>query len=136
MPAKNHMEAVYKLLRDDTEVVALVAMNIFPGTIPQKNGYPAIVYSQLNEDMQETKDVPIPNGHRFTLEIYADLDDAAGGYPKAQSIAKAAKNLLQWYTGVVDGSSYRIRFQDQTDAPLEESPEAFKIVQDYSLRVL
>ena len=136
MSAKNHMEAVYQLLDQDSAVVALVGTNIFPGTIPQKNGYPAIVYSQLGEDRIETKDGPIMNGHRFTLEIYADIDDPAGGYPKAQSIAKAAKNLLEWYTGTVDGTTYQIRFKDQEDAPIEDAPEAFKIMQDYSLRVL
>ena len=136
MSAKNHMEAVYQLLVHDAAVVALVGTNIFPNSVPQKNGYPAIVYSQLSEDRIESKDGPIMNGHRFTLEIYANLDDVSGGYPKAQSIAKACKDLLIWYTGTVDSTMYQIRFKDQMDAPIEESPEAYKITQDYSLRVL
>lgn len=136
MSAKNHTAAVYQLLVDDSDVVDLVGTNIFPGQIPQKNGYPAVVYSQLSEDMIESKDGPISNGQRFTLEIYASIDDAAGGYPKAQSIANACKNLLQWYNGTVDGTKYQIRFEDQNDAPFEEEPEAFKIIQDYSLEVI
>lgn len=133
---KNHMEAVYQLLRDDTAIQALVGSRIFPTQRPQESGFPAIVYSQLSEDRIETKDISIPNGHRFTLELYADQDDPTGGYPKVQSIAKACKNLLEWYDGTVDSQKYRIRFRDQNDAPFEEAPEAFKIIQDYSLRVI
>ena len=136
MSAKNHIAAVYQLLVGDAATVALVGTNIFPGQIPQKNGYPAIVYSQLSEDMIESKDGPISNGQRFTLEIYAAIDDVAGGYPKAQSIANAAKNKLQWYNGTVNGTKYQIRFEDQNDAEFEEDPEAFKIIQDYSLEIL
>ena len=132
---KNHMEAVYSLLIADTSLVALVGSRIYPGQRPQNSGYPCVVYSQLSEDRIETKDGPVKNGHRFTLEIYASLDDSSGGYPKAKSVATACKNLLEWYGGTIAGNTYRIRFTDENDAPFEESPEAFKIIQDYSLRV-
>lgn len=135
MSAKNHMEAVYSLLQGNAAVDALVGTNIFPGTIPQKNTYPAIVYSLLGEDRLETKDGPVNNFHRFTLEIYASAEDSDGGYPKVQSIAKATKNLLEWYSGELSGFTYSIRFKDQVDAPYEEAPEAFKIIQDFSMRV-
>ena len=130
------METVYKLLKDDAQVVSLVAMNIFPGTIPQKNGYPAIVYSQLSQNWLKTKDGKVADGHRFTLEIYADLNDSAGGYPKAKSVSQAAEDLLGWYRGSIDGYTYFISIEDETDASVEEETEAFKIVQDYTLRVL
>lgn len=132
---KNHIAAVYQLLVQDTATVALVGTNIFPGQVPQKNGYPAIVYSQLGENRIETKDGPVKDGHRFSLEIYADANDNAGGYVKAQDVANAAKNLLEWYNGTVDGTTYRIRFVDQTDATFEDVSEVFKIVQDYTLRI-
>lgn len=128
------MEAVYYLLQQDSTVNSIVGTNIFPYTRPQKQGFPAIVYSQLSEDMIETKDLPIPNGHRFTLEIYADEHDPEGGYVKAQNIAKACRNLLQWYTGTINENTYRIRFESQSDAAYEEEPEAFKILQDYKLK--
>jgi hypothetical protein len=132
---KNHIAAVYQLLVGDAATIALVGTNIFPGQVPQKNGYPAIVYSQLGENRIETKDGPVEDGYRFTLEIYADIDDAVGGYVKAQSIATAAKNLLEYYNGTTDGTRYRIRFVDQTDATYEDVSEVFKIVQDYTLRI-
>ena len=133
--AHNHMEAVYYLLQQDATVSGIVGTNIFPYTRPQKQGFPAVVYSQLSEDMIESKDGPIKNGHRFTLEIYADENDADGGYPKVQSIAKACRNRLQWFTGVVGNYTYSIRFESQNDAAYEEEPEAFKIIQDYKLNV-
>lgn len=133
--AHNHMEAVYKLLQQNSSVNNLLGTKIFPYTRPQKQGFPAVVYSQLSEDMIESKDGPIKNGHRFTLEIYADENDPTGGYPKAQAIAKACRNVLQWFTGTVDGYNYRIRFENQNDAAYEEEPEAFKIIQDYKLNV-
>lgn len=129
------MEAVYQLLVGDTTVVSLVGSKIYPGLRPEQSGFPCVVYSQLSENRIETKDIPVKNGHRFSLEIYAAENDASGGYPKAKQIAQACKNLLEWYTGMVSGYTYRIRFVDENDAPFEESPEAFKIIQDYSLRV-
>ena len=132
----NHMEAVYYLLQQDATVSGIVGTNIYPYTRPQKSGFPAVVYSQLSEDMIESKDGPIKNGHRFTLEIYADENDPTGGYPKAQSVAKACRDRLQWFTGTVGDYRYRIRFENQNDAAYEEAPEAFKILQDYTLRVI
>jgi hypothetical protein len=79
MSAKNHIAAVYQLLVGDAATVALVGTNIFPGQIPQKNGYPAIVYSQLSEDMIESKDGPIATGNgsrlRFTRLLMMQRGD-------------------------------------------------------------
>lgn len=133
---KNHVAAVYRILQNDTSVTALVGTNIFPNSLPQNRAYPAIVYSQLNEDYLPCKDTLITNGYLFTLEIYSPINAEAGGYPLAKSIAAACKVKLKFYRGTVNNSTYSIRLENETDAPVEESPEAFKIVQEYRLRVL
>lgn len=130
MSARNHMQAVYKLLSGESTITALVGSKVFPVTEPQQDGYPVIVYSQLNEERIESKDGPILNGHRFTIDIYAE------SYSECHSIAQATKTLLEWYNGTVDGVQYAIRFTDQQDQDFEDETQTFGIVQDYSLEVL
>jgi hypothetical protein len=127
---KNHMEAVYYLLSRDSAVTALVGSKIFPVAEPQQDGYPAIIYSQLDDDEILTKDGPQVNGQRFSLEIYGET------YSSVQNVAKAARALLRWYTGEISGTTYRISYQDQQDMRQEEETENFGVVQDYSLRII
>ena len=127
---KNHMEAVYQILIGDLAVTTLVGSKIYPVSEPQSEGYPVVIYSQLDDDKIVTKDGPIDNGKRFSLEIYSET------YTEAQAVGKACKDLLGWYTGTVDAVSYRIVYDDQQDLQKEENTETFGIVQDYRLRIL
>ena len=122
------MEAVYQILIADAATTNLVGSKIYPVTEPQKQGYPAVVYSQLNEDYIDTKDGPIENGYRFTIEIYSE------SYTEAQAVAKVIKDKLKWYTGDVDSFSYTIKYTDKQDLPFDPDTMTFGIVQDYGLK--
>lgn len=124
------MEAVYYLLSRDSAVTALVGSKVFPVAEPQQDGFPAIVYSQLDDDEILTKDGPQANGQRFSLEIYGE------SYSSCQDVAKAAKAVLRWYTGTIAGYTYRISYADQQDMKFEPETETFGLVQDYSLRII
>lgn len=123
--------AIYRLLRDDATVGAIIGDKIYPGIIPESIAYPAVRYSELSQVFDETKDGPIATGeHSFEVHIYS-LE-----YSQAQRIATAIKSALDWYTGTVNSIVIeRIRFTDQSDDPFQDEKELFQITQEYSIRV-
>lgn len=124
------MKAVYYLLSRDSAVTALVGSKIFPVTEPQQDGVPAIVYSQLRDNKIKTKDGPQADGQAFSLEIYGLT------YSSVHDVANAAQNKLEWYTGEIDGVTYRISYEDQQDMKYDPETETFGLAQDYSLRII
>lgn len=125
----NPIAAVWQILKEEPTVYALTKQRVYPRQLPQKTTYPAVVYSQLSENYIGTKDGPIPDGHRFQLEFYAER------YSEIQTLARTVKNKLDYYSGTLPKvGKVIIHFNDQSDAPWEDDIELYKIVQDYNLQ--
>lgn len=127
----NPGSAIYNLLKDSAGVGALIGNKIYPGIILPDIDFPAVSYSELEQQYDESKDGPIPTGnHNFDVDIYAK------DYPNAQAIASAIKDTLDWYTGTVNTIQIeRIRLLDQQDMPYIEEKELFQITQTFAIRV-
>lgn len=138
MASTNKIEAIYQILVNSGTISALVGTRIYPGIKPQNAPNPCIVYSQLSEIRAQTKDVAILEGYRVAVEIYADFDAPGGGYSKVQEIGNACKSVLDYYQGTptVDIGSVFIRCVDQSDADFFEDVEAFKVTQDYEIKII
>ena len=124
-------KAIFSLLTNDSTVTGLVGTRIYPNTLPNQSTYPAVIYSQVTEEFDPSKDGPVPTGvFQYQLDIYADT------YPTAQNISNAVKSVLDWYTGSVGGQTIsRIRKGDESDDIWEDEKELFHVVQNYSISI-
>lgn len=124
-------KAIYSLLSNDVTVTGLVSTRIYPNQLPNQATYPAIIYSQVSEEFDSSKDGPIPTGiFTYQFDIYAST------YPAAQNIANAIKSTLDWYTGTVAGKNVsRIKKGDESDDVWEDDKELIHVVQNYSIRL-
>ena len=67
-------QLVYDLLRATDappQVAAVFGDRVYPVTIPQDVQLPALYYSQLEENIVETKDGNVANGYRFETVLAA-----------------------------------------------------------------
>jgi len=128
-------EAIYKLLRDDTAVNAIVEGRIYPIILDRNVTYPAIVYRALHGgEHEETLDGGGGLRHsRFGIfstqsKDENDLDESP--YPIVLRLAEAVREALQGFTGTVTSdesppTTIAIRnitagpFEDKYDDPTE-----------------
>ncbi len=99
--------ALYMLLRNDADVVALVAGRIFAGVLPQTSRYPAIAYRPSGiRRLIETIDI---SGGRIAnvAESYAIFSAAEGprNYGEASAVDRAIHLALDRFSGTVIDTS-------------------------------
>lgn len=123
--------SIYLILNADSAVTALVGDRIKPVIAPETTSYPYVVYSQLNELREASKDGPGTNDlYSFDVEIFAQTDS------EAYAIAEAAQNALDWFSGSIGTHNVnRIHKTDQNDNRFEEQKEVFQITQTYTIRI-
>lgn len=122
--------ALWVAVKADTSIWNDINGSFYPNVLPDIEAYPAVVWGQLSEDVDDTKDGPINNGFLFQIDIYAE------DYFSAQNIALALRKKLHWYTLVSDEiGTCRISYKDQGDAVFIEEKELLHIIQDYKVRV-
>ena len=122
--------ALYHAVKDNTDIWTAINGSFYPNVLPEYVTYPAVVWGQLTDDIETTKDGPIENGKLFQIDIYA------ADYTTAQNIASLLKNKLMWLTLDVPSLGLcRISYGDQGDATPVEGKELLHIIQDYRVRV-
>lgn len=127
----NPATVIYNILKDSAGVGAVIGDKIFPSLIPADVNYPAVVYHEMIEEKDQTKDGPFSTGnHQFDIDIYSK------NYSNAKVIAAEIDNELDWYSGTKNGVTVeRIWKTDQQDMPYNSEKELFHITQTYGIRV-
>lgn len=122
--------ALYHAVKDNTDIWSAIRGSFYPNVLPDYVTYPAVVWGQLTDDVQMTKDGPIENGKLFQIDIYAE------DYDTAQNIALLLKNRMKWLTIQVPGlGKCRISYDDKGDGTPVEEKGLLHIIQDYKVRV-
>lgn len=121
----------YSLLSNDSTISSLVGDRVFPVQVPQNASYPVIVYQHDSQVPSNIKDGPSPlDVVGLSLVIYA------GAYSTAQSIADKCRELLDYYSGTVEGVQVdKISFSGQSDNDFVEEYGFFVVEQSYQARL-
>lgn len=91
-------EALVAHLADDAGVAALVNARIYPGLLPQKPGYPSIVYHRVSGPREHSHDGPSGLTHpRF------QLDCIDGTFKGARELGVAVRLALDGFRGTMGG---------------------------------
>jgi len=123
--------AINTLLKADVGVDSLVGDRIYPAIIPAKVVYPAVVYSELSQVYEYSKDGREDSGnHSFDVDTYAKT------YKSAHEIATAVFEALDWYTGTINTVAInRIWKAEQSDVIYEDEKELFHISQTFNIKL-
>lgn len=124
----NAETAIYNLLSESSEIAALVGDRIYPVVFPELANVPAIVYSQLDEVENDSKDGPISGGWTFQVNIIGASN------MESLAISRVVKTALNWKTKSITGGNVRISFADEVSAKFDEQQQYFQIVQEYRAR--
>lgn len=123
--------AIFSILSADSTITAKVADRIFPSFVPQDTQFPAITYTIDGQLPTKIKDgVSKLDTADLVVTIYHE------DYEEANTIADKVRELLDYYNGTQDGTTFnRISFDSQDDAPYIDLYEFFVIVQNYNVRI-
>lgn len=118
---------IYTILSEDSGVNDLVKENIRPGILPQNAGFPAIVYTEISIEPNDTK-----SGKSTNDRIDIQFDIYSSTYANAQNIASKVRDKLDRFSNT-DFS--QCVFQSQNDGPYEDEHEVFRITQQFEFRL-
>lgn len=91
-------EALVAHLASDAAVAASVSDRIYPAVLPQKPGYPAIVYHRVSGPREHSQDGPSGLAHaRF------QLDCIDGTFRGARELGAAVRLALDGFSGTMGG---------------------------------
>jgi hypothetical protein len=123
-------KAIWHLLSNSAALAAEVGANIFPVTIPENTGFPAVAYAFDRIIPTKRKDGNSPLDAETLNVVAYSLD-----YAKAQAIGEAIRAALDGQTGTIAGDSIdRITFENQEDNTFEGQYSFFVLSQQYTIR--
>lgn len=123
-------KAIYNILSNDSGVNSITT-RISPLLIGQTLNLPAVVYSQIDTDPNDTK-----NGVSLLDEIKVEVDAHAGTYAGAEDLASAIRTALDRYTGTANGVKVQsIQFNNEADTLEKVQNGLYTITQDYTFRI-
>lgn len=98
------------------------AMRVSPVESHQEDDYPNVVYSQLSEDLDSTKDGTVSNG--FSLMVIVSEQQPAA-YAEIKKIARLTRRAIDFKTLQATDEddnifTMRLRFTGEQDLPAED----------------
>jgi len=82
------------LLKNDTEVAALVGTRIYPNIVPQRATFPVVVYNQISSERTS-----VMGRDTGTVDSTWQIDVYAQTYAGARELAVGVRKALQRYSG-------------------------------------
>ena len=123
-------KAIYNILSNDSGVTSITT-RISPLLIGQTLNLPAVVYSQIDTDPNDTK-----NGVSLLDEIQIEVDAIAETYSGAEDLAAAIRTALDRYTGTANGVKVQsVQFNNESDTLEKVQNGLYTITQDYTFRI-
>jgi len=123
-------KAIYNILSNNSGVTSITT-RISPLLIGQTLNLPAVVYSQLDTDPNDTK-----NGVSLLDEIQIEVDAIAETYAAAEDLAAAIRTALDRYTGTANGVKVQsVQFNNESDTLEKVQNGLYTITQDYTFRI-
>ena len=123
-------KAIYNILSNNSGVTSITT-RISPLLIGQTLNLPAVVYSQIDTDPNDTK-----NGVSLLDEIQIEVDAIAETYEGAEDLASAIRTALDRYTGTANGVKVQsVQFNNESDTLEKVQNGFYTITQDYTFRI-
>ena len=123
-------KAIYNILSNNSGVTSITT-RISPLLIGQTLNLPAVVYSQIDTDPNDTK-----NGVSLLDEIQVEVDAIAETYAGAEDLAAAIRTALDRYTGTANGVKVQsVQFNNESDTLEKVQNGLYTITQDYTFRI-
>ena len=123
-------KAIYNILSNNSGVTS-ITNRISPLLIGQTLNLPAVVYSQIDTDPNDTK-----NGVSLLDEIQVEVDAIAENYAGAEDLAAAIRTALDRYTGTANGVKVQsVQFNNESDTLEKVQNGLYTITQDYTFRI-
>lgn len=107
-----------------TDLLGSSPMRVFPVVLPQKQQYPAVVYTATYSPADATKsDVATRDRYQVQFRIWAPQEVTAEAYAKCEAIAGAIRDALDMVIGTAGGATvdgcYFLGGRDGADDNLE-----------------
>ena len=129
----NIAPAVYDLLKNDATISGIVSTRIYPDQIPQNVPYPALVHYKTDVEQNAVKS----GGPTKNYKVRWQVDIYTAEYGQSATLAEAIKNLLDEYSGTVQGINIQAcYFQGQNDDTFIEQLEAYATQISFLFRVV
>ena len=123
-------KAIYNILSNNSGVNSITT-RISPLLIGQTLNLPAVVYSQIDTDPNDTK-----NGVSLLDEIQIEVDAHSETYAGAEDLAAAIRTALDRYTGTANGVKVQsVQFNNESDTLEKVQNGLYTITQDYTFRI-
>jgi hypothetical protein len=124
--------AIYKILKDDSGVAALVASRIYPEIAPQNVAYPFVLYV-----VDEVSPTNVKDGASPLDVVTVAITCFSQSYDTTHAIGAAVRVALDnLASGTYEGNSIQsCRFQAQNMVRMELDKHVYIVEQVYQIRV-
>ena len=120
-------ETIFKILSNTESITNIVGTSIFPVTLPQGERFPAIIYSEVSREVNDTK-----TGASTNDKINVQFDLYTTTYREAQNLANTLRDQLDRYT---DDTITHCVMESQSDEGLIEEHRVYRVIQQYEFRL-
>ena len=128
--SKKTQEAVYSILANNANVIALLGAKIYPTFIPENQNFPALIYRITEKQPHDTKDGPIGSEDTLLIELYNEEASAV------LNIADVVRTALDRYRGTVASVIIdRVVYEGESDEVLIPELMLYHLSQQYRIRV-
>lgn len=128
--------AIYNILSNDPDVIALVGLRIYPLKAPDSPTFPFITYFRVATVTAPTLDPSVkPN----ITEVYIQIDIWASKentFATMRSIANKIRNALHLTRGTYDSIPIQGIFHEQENYAWEEDVQVYRTMQEYKIMLI
>ncbi|MGR3220735.1 MAG: DUF3168 domain-containing protein [Candidatus Anammoxibacter sp.] len=122
-------KAIYDILSNDSDVLAIVGNRIFPIMIPQGVKKECITYQRVDSIPSNDK-----SGTSRLDVIKMDVDFWGSTFSTLKDLKEKARTALDGFNGVNSGFTLSIIFESERDL-FDDDVDRFHINQTYSIRL-
>lgn len=122
--------AVYNILSNDTNTAAIVGTKIFPNIATQKTNFPFIIYTVIDSNPEDTKDLT-GDVNRIRLQVSCFCKT----YTQCETLEAAVIAILNRWNGTSDSTVINSFTLDNQVDLFEEDNEVYHKAIDFIVRL-